>query len=91
MTNNTFTIYCGNNVIKITDANAISTELTANIIAHNRKDDYGNDDEDYKTWYDISECAYNLWKNNTSSTLNVKPHIFNVFPLKNWKKYTNYK
>jgi len=90
MTDNTLTIYCNCNVIKITEANAIDTELAANIIARNKKDEYGNNNEDYKTWYEISECAYNLWKNGISSTLNVKSHIFNDLPLKDWTKYTNY-
>lgn len=90
MTDNTLIIYCGCNFIKITDANAINTELSVNIIARNKKDEYSVDNEDYKAWYEISECAYNLWKNGTSSTLNVKSHIFNEFPLKDWKSYTKY-
>lgn len=94
MTDNTLIIYCGNNFIKITDinlkANAINTELSANIIARNKKDEHGDNNEDYKAWHEISECAYNLWKNGTSSTLNVKSHIFNEFPLKDWKSYTKY-
>jgi hypothetical protein len=90
MTDNTLIIYCGCNFIKITDVNAINIELSANIIARNKKDEYGDNNEDYKTWYEISECAYNLWKNDTSSILNVKSHIFNDFPLKDWKFYTKY-
>jgi hypothetical protein len=90
MTNNTLNIYYDFNVIKITNSNAIDTELAANIIARNKKDEHGDNNEDYKTWYKISECSYNLWKNDISSSLDVKSHIFNDFPLKDWTKYTKY-
>jgi hypothetical protein len=90
MIDNTLTIYCNCDVVIITIANAISTELASNIIARNRKDMYGKDDKDYKAWYDISECAYNLWKYNTTSKVEVEPNIFKMFPLKDWKSYTKY-
>ena len=82
--------YYNENVFEINRTNALEFELAVNIIAGNRRDEYGDNDEDYKLWFNISKSAYNLWKNNKSSTLNIKPHIFNNFPLKDWTKYTNY-
>lgn len=48
MTENSLCIYCDGDVIEITQANALNFELAANIITGNRKDEYDNNDEDYK-------------------------------------------
>jgi hypothetical protein len=90
MADNTLTIECNERTITITVANAIETELAANILALNRKDEYGKDDEGFKAWIKIGDCAYNLMMNCTSSTLKVKPDIFDEFPLEHWKKYRKY-
>ena len=80
--------YYNENVFEINRTNALEFELAVNIIAGNRRDEYGDNDEDYKLWFNISKSAYNLWKNNIGSEIEIKEHIFNMFPLKDWKEYT---
>ena len=82
--------YYNENVFEINQTNALEFELAVNIIAGNRRDEYGDNDEDYKLWFNISKSAYNLWKNNIGSEIEIKEHIFNMFPLKDWKEYTKY-
>ena len=82
--------YYNENVFEINKTNALEFELAVNIIAGNRRDEYGDNDEDYKLWFNISKSAYNLWKNNIGSEIEIKEHIFNMFPLKDWKEYTKY-
>lgn len=82
--------YCKDNVFEINQPKALDFELAANIIAGNRRYEYGDNDEDYKLWFNISKSAYNLWKNNIGSEIEVKEHIFQMFPLKDWKEYTKY-
>lgn len=82
--------YYNENVFEINRTNALEFELAVNIIAGNRRDEYGDNDEDYKLWFNISKSAYNLWKNNIGSEIEIKEHIFNMFPLKDWKEYTKY-
>ena len=78
--------YYNENVFEINRTNALEFELAVNIIAGNRRDEYGDNDEDYKLWFNISKSAYNLWKNNIGSEIEVKEHIFKMFPLKDWKE-----
>jgi len=90
MTEKHMRFYYNENVFEINQTNALEFELAVNIIAGNRRDEYGDNDEDYKLWFNISKSAYNLWKNNIGSEIEIKEHIFKMFPLKDWKEYTKY-
>lgn len=90
MTEKYLRFYHENKVIEINKANAHNFELASNIIAGNKRDEYGDNDEDYKVWFNISNSAYNLWKNNIGYEIEVKEDIFQMLPLKYWKKYTKY-
>ena len=90
MTEKHLRFYYNDKFFEINRKNAHNFELAANIIAVNKRDEYGDNDEDYKLWFNISKSAYNLWRNNIGSEIEIKEDIFKMFPLKDWKEYTKY-